>query len=145
MTRSIGVLALCLSSAVALAASPPRVVLHNTTPAGAFEVVVQAAVSLRSRLIVERQNADGGWTPVVLDLDSMRLVETCAQKVDACIPLEAGRTLRPVPWSGMSCSSQCNGTCDKNFPMSGTFRFVVKTCDGKERFEGAPFVLTSRR
>jgi hypothetical protein len=51
------------------------------------------------------------------------------------------RGLRPVPWSGMSCSSQCNGNCDRNYPLFGRFRFVVVSCDGATRFEGPVFEL----
>lgn len=72
----------------------------------------------------------------------MRLVESCAAKTGSCLTLRAGDLLRPVPWSGFSCSSQCNLNCDKNFHYSkARFRFVVKSCDGAQRFEGAVFEL----
>jgi hypothetical protein len=51
------------------------------------------------------------------------------------------RGLRPVAWSGMSCSSQCNHSCDKNVRLHGHYRFVVRSCDGKTRFEGPVFEL----
>jgi hypothetical protein len=116
------------------------VIVRNASQSGAVEIVAQAPVQLDANLIVERQTKDGGWEPLIhLDLDSMKLVETCGEKVGACVSLDAGRTLRPVPWSGMSCSSQCNDSCNKNVPRTGIHRFVVKTCDGAERFEGPPF------
>ncbi|MGZ3451814.1 MAG: hypothetical protein ACXWUG_20680 [Polyangiales bacterium] len=124
----------------------PRVLVRNGAKPGEVEIVAQSAVELDARLFVEHQLKDGHWEPLVgLDLDSMKLVESCAQKVGACVSLEAKRVLRPVPWSGMSCSSQCNGSCDKNVYRAGMpHRFVVTTCDGKERFEGPAFDLPAK-
>jgi hypothetical protein len=129
------------------AAPPPVVVVvRNGASPGSLEIEARAAVELDARLIVERQTKDGGWEPLAnLDLDSLKLVEACTDKPGACVTLAAGRTLRPVPWSGMSCSSQCNGTCDKNVQREGRHRFVVQTCDGKARFEGPPFELPPSR
>jgi hypothetical protein len=122
----------------------PRVIVRNASTPGAVDIVAQGAVELDSNLIVEQQTPEGTWQPLHLDLDSMKLVEKCGQSIGACVSLEAGRTIRPVAWSGMSCSSQCNHSCDKNVYRGGSpLRFVVKTCDGKERFEGAPFEPTT--
>ncbi|HEY2370254.1 MAG TPA: hypothetical protein VGH87_27850, partial [Polyangiaceae bacterium] len=49
---------------------------------------------------------------------------------------------RPVAWAGFSCSSQCNGNCDKNVWMGGaTFRFAVKTCDGTQTIRTPEFTM----
>jgi hypothetical protein len=116
--------------------------IRNLPAAGALEIVAQGAVvDLAPELNVERQRADGSFEPIQnLDLSSMKLVASCAQSAAACVRIDE-RGLRPVPWSGMSCSSQCNRTCDKNQPLAGRFRFVVKSCDGKTRYEGPVFEL----
>ncbi len=124
----------------------PRVLVSNLPTPGAVEIVARAPVSLDSKLYVEHQMKDGSWEPLLgLDVGSMRLVETCEEKIGACISLSANRILRPVAWSGMSCSAQCNGSCDKNVYRAGMpHRFFVKTCDGGERFEGLPFDLPAK-
>ena len=83
---------------------------------------------------------DGSVVPLEsLDQDSMKHVTSCG--VSACVRIDE-RGLRPVPWTGMSCSSQCNHACDKNrWFGGGRFRFVVTSCDGKSRFEGPIFEL----
>lgn len=122
----------------------PRVEVRNGATPGSLEIVAHDAISLDAKLIVERATSTGGFEPVPLDLDSMRLVESCSDKIGTCVALEAGRTLKPVPWSGMSCSSQCNQTCDKNVYRAGRHRFVVVACDGKQRFEGPVFEMPAR-
>lgn len=119
-----------------------EVEIRNQPVPGAIEIVTQgAAVDLAPGLTVERQLADGSFEPVRnLDLGSMKLVSSCAQSTTACVRVDE-RGLRPVPWSGMSCSSQCNRSCDKNQRLSGRFRFVVSSCDGKTRYEGPVFEL----
>ena len=116
--------------------------IRNQPVSGALELIAQGApVDLASELTVERQRADGSFEALQnLDLSSMKLVASCAQSASACVRVDE-RGLRPVPWSGMSCSSQCNRTCDKNQRLSGRFRFVVKSCDGKTRYEGPVFEL----
>jgi hypothetical protein len=121
----------------------PPVIVRNGAKPGEVEIVARTKIELDARLFVEHQLKDGRWESVLgLDLDSMKLVESCAEKIGACISLDANRVLRPVRWSGMSCSSQCNGSCDKNVHRAGMpHRFVVTSCDGKQRFEGPPFDL----
>lgn len=123
-------------------AKAAAVVIRNQSVAGAIEIVAEgAAVDLAPELIVERQLADESFQPVQnLDLGSMKLVASCAQSAAGCVRVDE-RGFRPVPWSGMSCSSQCNRSCDKNQRLSGRFRFVVKSCDGKTRYEGPVFEL----
>lgn len=127
------------------APSAPRVEVKNGAKPGSVEVIVHEAISLDAKLLVERVTDTGGFEPVPsLDLDAMKLVESCGEKIGTCVALEPGRTVRPVPWSGMSCSSQCNGNCDKNVPREGRHRFVVVSCDGTQRFAGPVFEMIAR-
>ncbi len=123
--------------------SPSEVVeIRNGMIPGHISLSAKGRVQLRSELFVERQLADGTFVPVrSLDLDSMKLTEACHVKLNKCFVL-SNKTLRPIPWTGMSCSSQCNNTCDKNAKLSGKFRYVVKTCDGKKQFFGEVFTLS---
>ncbi len=122
-------------------ASTPAVEIRNGPIPGSLEVLAQATVALDAELIVEQQLSDGSFETVRnLDLGKMKLVESCAQSVDSCVSVDE-HGLRPVAWSGMSCSSQCNHACDKNVRISGRFRFVVKSCDGKARFAGPVFQM----
>src|SRR5262245_37124368 len=88
--------------------------IRNGPAPGALELRAHGTVELSPDLIVERQRDDGSFEPLLhLDLDSMKLVTACDQRPNACVKVDE-RGLRPVPWSGMSCSSQCNRKCDKN-------------------------------
>lgn len=118
----------------------PSVEVQNG-PNGSVEIRATGPVDLASELMVEGQLADGSFASVPqLDLDSMKLVSFCGQRVGTCVRVDE-RGLRPVPWTGMSCQSQCNFTCDGNIRLSGRFRYVVTTCDGKQRFVGPVFEL----
>jgi hypothetical protein len=147
------------ASSVATAASKPRsaplastaelpaplsvldVQVRNGPIPGSLELRVNGTVELAAELIIERQRDDGSFKPLQnLDLGSMRLVSSCGQRLNTCVRVDE-RGLRPVPWSGMSCSSQCNLSCDKNVQLHGRFRFVVRSCDGKIRFEAPVFEL----
>lgn len=83
------------------------------------------------------------WVPIE-NLDNgpgFRLLTSCDDAPPACIELAPGKALRPVPLSGMSCSSQCNATCFANGWIGpGTLRLSVDTCDGK-RLDGPAFEL----
>jgi hypothetical protein len=121
--------------------SAPAVEVRNGSNPGSLELRVNGMVELDPELIVERQLSDGSFQPVQnLDLGSMKLVTSCDQRVGMCVRVD-DRGLRPVAWSGMSCSSQCNHSCDKNVRLHGRYRFVVRSCDGKARFEGPVFEL----
>jgi hypothetical protein len=123
-------------------ASAPAVEIRNEAKPGSLELRANGAVELDAELIVERQLGDGSFQPVKnLDLGSLKLVTSCVQRIDGCVRVDE-RGLRPLAWSGMSCSSQCNRTCDKNVRLYGRYRFVVRSCDGKTRFEGPVFELT---
>ncbi|WP_315826630.1 MULTISPECIES: hypothetical protein [unclassified Bradyrhizobium] len=115
--------------------------IRNGPTPGALELRVHGTVELSPELIVEQQRDDGSFKRVTyLDRDTIRLVASCDQRPGTCVTIDE-RGLRPAPWSGMSCSSQCNRRCDRNFPMHGRFRFVVMSCDGATRFEGPVFEL----
>jgi hypothetical protein len=121
--------------------SAPAVQVRNGPSPGSLELRVNGTAKLDPELIVERQLDDGSFARLQnLDLGSMKLVTSCEQRINTCVRVDE-RGLRPVPWSGMSCSSQCNHSCDKNVRLHGRFRFVVRSCDGKTRFEGPVFEL----
>jgi len=124
--------------------SAPAIEVRNGQSPGSLELRVTGTADLESGLFVERQLGDGSFEPLRnLDQSSMRLVTSCDQSIGICVRVDE-HGLRPVPWSGMSCSSQCNQLCDKNVQLYGRFRFVVRSCDGKFRFEGPVFELPER-
>jgi len=128
----------------ALAAQPGAadVVLHNDGNPGGLRVENRgSAISLSSQIVVERIR-DGAWirTPV-----RMELLEKClADDPPACVTMEAAATIRTVPWKGNTCSGQCPHSCRSNhYAGPGQFRFVVTTCDGKQRFVGPEFSMAA--
>ncbi|CAL80093.1 hypothetical protein; putative signal peptide [Bradyrhizobium sp. ORS 278] len=149
--RELRALACLLTCALALAwparspaadasASATVEILNGPTP-GELAVRAHGRVELAPELIVEEQRDDGSFERVTdLDGGTMRLVASCDQRPGACVTIDE-RGLRPEPWSGMTCSSQCNGNCDRNYPLWGRFRFVVMSCDRRTRFEGRVFEL----
>lgn len=129
------------SSSAAPAPSGPPIVV--TTGAAFGELIVQAnaTTSLAMRVEIEVL-VNGAFEPRGYE---MFLLDACDAKtgtpmgLPACRTLSAGQTLKPVPFTGYTCSSQCNLACDKNVQISGTtIRYVVKSCDGKTRWETAP-------
>ena len=122
-----------------IVASPVQV--HNGSSPGSLVVRATRPTALAPDLIVERQLPDKGFAVVRnLDLDSLHLLRSCGQSVRTCIEIGTNG-LSPVPWTGMSCSSQCQRTCDKNERLHGHFRFVVLSCDRKTRYAGSTFFL----
>lgn len=114
------------------AAPAPRLTITNRLP-GSFELVADDTVALSGVARIERRAADGSWSPIA-DLDlgkGYRLVERCDAEVPACIELAAGTVLRPVPFQGFSCSSQCNATCRANSWLGpARLRLAVHSCNG---------------
>lgn len=145
-------LLLCLVALLAMvvcfvAMAPARggvgspVQIRNGPRPGSLDIRAAQPVALAPDLLVERQRADGSFEAIRnLDLDSLHLAASCAQTPAACVRVDANG-LRPIPWSGMSCSSQCRRICDKNVRLHGRFRFVVLSCDRRTRYEGAVFAL----
>jgi hypothetical protein len=118
-------------------------IFNGPTP-GELELRTHGTAELAPELLVEQQRDDGSFRRVpYLDRDMIRLVASCDQRPGTCVTIDE-RGLRPLPWSGMSCSSQRNRNCDKNVPMHGRLRFVVMLCDGTTRFEGRMFELPER-
>jgi hypothetical protein len=121
------------------------IIVRNGAKPGELELVAREDVDVSVWLGVERETADGAFEDFShLDLGGLKLVEKCPTDADApfppCIHLTKGQTLRPVPWTGYSCSSQCNHECTKNvYYADQRFRFVVKTCKSGERFEAPVF------
>lgn len=109
---------------------------------GAFALVAQRDVDLASQVSVENLR-DGKFSPIPTAID-LFLVEHCEARarVPPCVHLAQGQTFTPVPWTGYSCSGQCNQACDKNLQFApGDFRFVVRSCDGSARYESPTFRL----
>ncbi len=107
------------------------VTITNLAP-GKFELVATDAVALATRATIERRGPDG-WTPLSnLDLDQgFRLVESCGGTAPACVQVDAGKVVRPMPFLGFDCSAQCNHSCRANsWTGPGEMRVVVHGCNG---------------
>ncbi|HET6582045.1 MAG TPA: hypothetical protein VFG69_01335 [Nannocystaceae bacterium] len=113
-------------------AAAPALTITNRLP-GSFELVSEGDVALSGVARIERRAADGSWSPIGnLDLGKgYRLVERCDAEVPACIELDAGVVRRPVPFLGLTCSSQCNHTCRANKWLGpAELRLAVHGCNG---------------
>ena len=125
----------------AVADPRPALTIANGKP-GEFTLTANSAVELATVASIETLR-DGKWIQISKNFDlgdGYRLIAGCGGKPDKCTKLAAGGMLTPVPWSGYSCSSQCNQTCDKNVQYGeGDYRLVVTSCDGKQTFTGAAF------
>ena len=120
----------------------PSVIITSPMP-GELAIEATKPVKIASSATIEHQ-VDGKWSAVP-DLDlgkGYRLVERCGGAAPpACIDLAPGAPLHPAPFRGFSCSSQCNEECGKNIWLGpGSFRLVVRTCDGAT-IEGPMFRL----
>ena len=128
-------------------ATKDSVVITNLGP-GEIEVTAAGGTKVSTKTRVERKDESGSWTPLEqLDLgNGFRLVSACDAPAADCTTLST-TPLLPVPWKGYSCSSQCNGNCDKNiWEGPGTFRVVVLPCAGDAKSTeilGPPFALPS--
>jgi hypothetical protein len=118
--------------------------ITNLAP-GAFELESSAAIALASRATIEHRAPDGSWSALGnLDLQNgYRLLESCDAPTPACIELAADTVMRPVPFSGLDCSAQCNKRCRANSWVGpGELRLVVHTCNG-DSIAGPSFALPS--
>ncbi len=136
------------ASAATPAAAIPAIGLTNVFPGTlAIENTGDTPVRLVTTPVIEEPSSAGVWTKVEgLDLEGipnhgLRLVESCTDTPGACVTIPPHTVFHPVRWSGMSCSSQCNGTCRANAYLGGRFRWVVKLCDGGAELTGPPFDL----
>jgi hypothetical protein len=128
----------CLAQLQAPVEQPVQI--ENLTQPGAFEIQAAGSpISLSTRAVIEKYTPSG-WVPIA---DNFLLGEACPSGAPPdCITLAAGAKLRPVRWTGFSCSGQCNHHCKKNvYRGPGTFRLTIFSCDNKTRFHGPAFKL----
>jgi hypothetical protein len=123
---------------LALLGAAPAVTITNSSGQGHFQIQTHEPVKLQTIATIEGLRS-GKWTPISVDLgEGYKLLDHCEAKPPPCVAVNG--TLTPPPWTGMSCSSQCNDECDKNAPVSaGEYRLVVKTCDGASTITGPSF------
>jgi hypothetical protein len=97
-----------------------------------------SAVELSSRISIERRDSDQWRTAPV---ENLFLVEACSSApVPPCVGLSPGNILKPVPWTGNTCTSQCPVPCDlDNSLRPGTYRFVITACDRSTRYYSPAF------
>lgn len=120
------------------------IIITNLAAPGAATVTNNGGhLKLRRGLIVE-EKTNRTWRATNA---SCTVSNNCGEAyMSACRDMTPHATVTLVPWNGFSCSGQCEESCDKNEYLGpGTFRFVVVTCDGKQRFEGPAFELPAKR
>jgi hypothetical protein len=72
----------------------------------------------------------------------VKLIDGCNPQPKGCLRLMPGSSFGPLSWTGMSCGAQCGEACRANeYYGPGKFRYVLKDCDGKERWTGPEFEL----
>jgi hypothetical protein len=112
--------------------------VRNLDKPGAFAIDGgPSGIALERRGRIEQQTA-AGWRPVFAEF---YLVENCAAiaTLPACVSLAPGETLRPVRWTGFTCSGQCPRDCKRNiYRPPGTFRLTLTVCNGTQ-LSSAPF------
>lgn len=115
------------------------IVVTNLPQPGAVEIANHGPdVELSTKLLVQREYK-GEWRDETTDC---RLIERCGDSPGACRRVVHNGILRPVPWNGLICASQCSAGCRANLYLGpGKFRFVVESCDGKSRAFGPPFEM----
>jgi len=125
-----------------LLASPNAVEVSPAASPGTVRIqnVGAGAIQLAWAIRVE-QRFEGGWRPVAVDHLGLR--ETCENApAPACVTLSPGESLTPAPWTGYSCSAQCDETCRANvYHGPGGFRLYVQSFDGEQKFYGPSFEL----
>jgi hypothetical protein len=142
---AIRILAATLIAGIALAApeaAAQAISLRNLPQPGAFEVVNGGAEASLSTKVQVQRLFEGRWENEVTDLE---LVRTCnPPKTLDCITLGPGETLRPPPWNGLACASQCAASCRGNMSLPpGTFRFGISACSGDTSIYGPPFDMAA--
>ncbi len=121
----------CFGVNLELSSEPGSLTVVNPGP---------TALELDPGVAVERWDQDH-WTPVST---SLKLVSDCAQLQQPvkCVRLAPGANLHVVSWKGFSCSGQCAGSCRANIYYGpGKFRFIVRTCDGSQKYVSKTFTL----
>jgi hypothetical protein len=124
---------------------PPEVTF-TVTPShrGAFAMSLTnrgaGAVGLGRSVIVEREH---GGAYEAVSAAGLSLRPDCEHDAPDCVTLGPGAELLPPDWNGMAGDAQC--VCTRCAPVeAGTYRLVVRTCDGGHRVESAPFVVEAR-
>ncbi len=140
--RSALVWALLMMALLSCASSAEQgtVVVRSLSPPGSFEVENQGPdIELAWTVTVQRY-VDGQWTDTVTDL---ALAEACGQAPGSgCVRLAHSTKIRPKPWNGLTCGSQCPAACRANvYAGPGRFRFVVSSCDRRKKFTGPAFEM----
>jgi hypothetical protein len=124
------------------ATDAPNVTVEPGAGFGTFVVVNQGpAVSLRPDVMVQ-QMTGGTWR--TMPVTNLFLRQEChAGPPPPCVDLPAGTTLRPTPWTGDYCASQCPSACrlDGHAP-AGIYRFVLHSCVDATAFTSPPFEKT---
>lgn len=71
----------------------------------------------------------------------LRLTTSCDESVvGGCRTIEAGRSLRIVPWSGLSGAAQCPMSTPVDLPApAGRYRYVLRSCRDEWEFRSPPF------
>src|SRR5262249_54240648 len=100
-----------------------------------------AAVALAPRVFVEQR--DGTDWHDVHGIAELSLRPDCEHPAPDCVNLVPGAELLPPSWLGTTGDAQC--VCTRWAPVpAGTYRFVLRTCDGTKRYLGEPFELSAR-
>jgi len=128
----------------AAAASGPEMQIELTGKFGEFRLVNRGAALQLSSAVTVEQKVNGEWKDA--PVTNFYLIPSCTQgPVPDCVSLAAKASLRPVPWRGNYCSSQCPANCNLDGPVPpGTYRYVVTSCDHKQRFVSAAFERKSQ-
>lgn len=120
-----------------------NVTIHNLNALGSFEIENTGDdTELDAKVSIERKEGEK-WTPLPSHIQ-LELIENCDTKktTPSCLSLNKGEKISPVPWTGFSCNVQCFKACRKNGYLGpGTFRFVVSSCDKKQKFYSPDFNL----
>ena len=108
---------------------------------GEFTVINHGGATQLADTVSVEQKVNGRWKAI--PVSNLRLRESCPDQVtpSACVTLETMGKLRPVPWTGNFCSSQCPGPCRLDGPVrAGVYRFVVSSCDGHATYPSPEFI-----
>jgi hypothetical protein len=137
--HAIGVI-VCAGVALAAArASGPGLVIELSDNVGEFRLVNHGAAIRLEASVKVQQKIGAAWQDA--PVTNLYLTPACtSDPVPDCVSLAAGTSLQPVPWSGNYCSSQCMANCNLDGPVPpGIYRYVVTSCDRKQRFLSSPF------
>lgn len=96
-----------------------------------------AQTELTGAVTLQQRDGDA-WADV--DGASLDLRFSCREEAPECLTLAPGAVLLPPPWLGTIGDAQC--ICTRCGPAeAGTYRFVVRSCNGAHEALGEPFAL----